>query len=165
MAQSQLYGAREIENLLRQLPGRVAKNVTANAVRAGARVIAARVRANVRSNPSIDSGLLLRNIGIRHRRKSRRGSVVIAVGVHSRATMVVRKGRKKATKANPAKYIHLVEFGREGVPAEPVFRPAIDDAGNEALAKIVEFFGRGLERETSKLAQGRTSFITGRKIF
>lgn len=159
-----VVGAKEIENLLKRLPERVAKNVTTGALRAGAAVIARQARANVRNSPSIDSGLLVRNITSRARKRSKKGSAVVSVGVARKTAMVVRKGREKAVKVSPARYAHLVEFGTEHSPAEPFLRPALDEKGDEAIARIGAAMGKGIEREARKLAQGKTNFVTGRRI-
>lgn len=159
-----LRGAKELEALLKQMPERVAKNVTVNGLRAGARIIAKQARANVRANPSIDSRLLEKNITSRARRRSKQGSAVVAVGVARVTAMIVRKGEKNATKATPSRYAHFTEFGTKTMPAEPWLRPALDDKAVEAIAKIGEFMGRGVEREAKKLASGKTSFVTGKRI-
>lgn len=159
-----LIGAKEIEALLKQMPERIAKKVTVGALRAGAGVIARQARANVRANPSIDSGLLARNITSRARKRSKKGAAVVSVGIARKAAQVVRKGRTKATKASPSRYAHLVEFGTEHSRAEPFLRPALDEKGSEAIARIGEAMGKGIAREARKLAQGKTSFVTGRRI-
>lgn len=159
-----LVGAKDIEALLKRLPERVAKNVTTGALRSGAAVIARQARANVRNNPSVDSGMLVRNITSRARKNSKQGSAVVSVGIARKTAMVIRKGRKKTTKASPARYAHLVEFGTEHSPAEPFLRSALDQKGEEAILRIGEALGKGVAREAGKLASGKTSFITGRKI-
>ncbi|CAN5335385.1 hypothetical protein BH10PSE12_BH10PSE12_02720 [soil metagenome] len=163
-----INGAKEVEALLKQLPERLAKNVTTNALRAGARIIAKRAREIVVANPSIDSGLLAKNITARARRRSRQGraygAATVSVGVARVAKMVVRKGKKKAEKASPSRYAHLVEFGHDNVPAEPFLRPALDEKAIEAITRIGEFLGRGVEREAAKLAAGKVSFVTGKRI-
>lgn len=159
-----LRGADEVEAVLKQLPDRVAKNVVIASLRGGARVIAKQARANVRANPSIDSALLEKNITSQVRKKSKRGSAVVAVGVRNVKRQVVRKGRKKAMLANPSKYAHLVELGTKTNPAEPFLRPAVDEKGAEAISTIGKFMLRGIDREVNKLASGKTSFVTGKRI-
>lgn len=171
-----IVGAAELEALLKQLPERVAKNVTTTGLRAGARIIAKAARDRVQANPSVDSGLLAKNITSRARKRSRKGSAVVSVGVRGVKQSVVRKGKTKATFANPSRYAHFVEFGTKPrfqektgrytgqMRAEPFLRPALDEKAGEAIIKIGESMGRGVEREAAKLAAGKTSFVTGRRI-
>ena len=164
MANKFVIGAKEIEDLLKRLPERVAKNVTVGGLRAGAAIIARQARRNVRASPSIDTQRLVRSITSRTIKRPKRGQAVVAVGVSRRLTMEVRKGRKKPMRVRPSKYAHLVEFGTEHSPAEPFLRPALDEKGEEAIAKIGQVMGKGIAREARKLARGKTSFITGRRI-
>jgi HK97 gp10 family phage protein len=161
-----LRGAGDLEKLLRQLPDRVAKNVTFGAVRASARVIQRAARENLVSNPSVDTGALVAAIKVSTRRRSRKAPAVAAVGVDKLIATVVRKGRrsKKPMKINPRNYAHLVEFGTEHSAAEPFMRPAIDQHGEQALVALLDNAAKGIEREARKLAAGKTSYRTGRRI-
>jgi HK97 gp10 family phage protein len=159
----EVRGAKEIEAVLKAMPERIAKNVVVNSLRAGARIIAKQARANLRANPSIDSGMLEKNVTSRARKRSKQGSAVVSVGIARATAIVKRRNRKKAVKASPSKYAHLVEFGREGMAAEPFLRPALDEKAIEAIGKIGEFLGKGVEREAAKLAAGKTSFVSGKR--
>lgn len=155
MAKSFIIQAKELEALLKQIPENVSKKVVTTALRSGAAVIAKQARANIRANPSIDSGLLLKNITARTRRRRKGGkaygSAMVSVGPARKAAQVVRKGKSKPVKASPSRYAHLVEFGTENMPAEPFMRPALETAGPEAIARIMEMMARGIEREARKL--------------
>ena len=48
--------------------------------------------------------------------------------------------------------------------AEPFLRPALDEGGDEAIRKIGQTMGKGVEREARALASGKTSFLTGKRI-
>lgn len=150
-----ISGLKEIEEVLKKLPENMAKRATYGALRAGAAVIAKAARAKVKANPSIDSGLLEKNITSRARRRSKKGSAVVSVGIHRKAAQVVRKGRKKPVKVVPSRYAHLVEFGTEHSPAEPFMRPALDEQVGVAAEKVKEGLARAVEREARKLASGR----------
>ncbi len=146
-----LVGAEAIEDLLKQLPPNVARNVTNQSLRAGAGVIANAARANIRANGSIDSGLLLKRIAVETQRRPNQGQAEVIVGVKGGTAIVVRKGKTKPMRATPRRYAHLVEFGTEHSAAEPFMRPAVDGSGSKALAKVVEAAASGLARVTAKL--------------
>lgn len=193
MAQMKIMGARELEKVLKQLPDRLARNVTFNGLRAGGRVIASAAKANLRSNGSVDTGALAEAIKVETRKRSRKGSAVVAVGIENKASQRSRKGADKSMKVNPSKYAHLVEFGTEphviqpkkrkrlafqgndglvvtsaiqhpGTVAKPFMRPAVDQYGKTAASKITETMARGVEREARALASGSKSFVTGKRI-
>lgn len=159
-----LRGDRDIENLLRRLPGRIAKNVTFNALRSGARIVMKAAQTNLLANGSVDTGALVASIKISTRRRSRKAPAVVAVGADKLVRMPTRRGQRKPMKINPRNYAHLVEFGTEHSPAKPFMRPAIDQNGEAALVKILEMSAKGIEREAAALAGGRKSFVTGKKI-
>ena len=153
MARQFVIGAKEIEALLKSLPEKVAEKVTTAALRAGAAVIARQARTNIKSNPSIDSGLLLKSVTSRAKKRSKKGSKVVSVGIRRVKEQVKRKGRKGTSAASPSRYAHFVEFGTKNMKAEPFMRTALQQKGAEAIAKITEFMGRGIAREAQKLAK------------
>ena len=159
-----VHGADVVEKFLRGLPEKVAKNVTTQSLRAGANVIVRASRRKLRSNGDVDSGTLSKKIGTRTVKRSDKGSAEVFVTIKGGSATVVRKGKTKPTKATPRRYAHLIEFGREGVPAHSFMRAAVDSDGTQAVAKIIDTAGKALQRETAKLASGKTSFVTGRKI-
>ena len=155
MAKNFVIGAKELAKLLGDLPLKVESKVVLAGLRAGARSITADARRRLKASPSIDSGALEKRVSARTRKaRSDRKSApkVVSIGITRGTVMVVRKGARKAEKATPSRYAHLVEFGTENMPAEPFLRPALDEKGAEAIAKTIEFMGRGIEREARKLA-------------
>jgi len=175
MNQMKVIGADAIENLLKQLPERVARNVTTNALRAGARVIQRAAIDKLRANPSVDTGTLLKAVAIKTAPKFKKASAskysrnvadgtLVTVGIKRIAVSAVPKGKHKAQKKSPNRYAHIVEFGSEKMAAEPFMRPAVDGQGSAAVSAIIQAAGRALKRETGKLAAGKTSFVTGKKI-
>lgn len=161
-------GLKEIEALLEKLPDRISANVLNAALRRGASVIAKEARKNLRASPSIDSALLEKSISSRARRQKRKGKyvgrAVVSIGAQRVTTQVVRKGHKKPVTATPSKYAHLVEFGTRKMKAEPFLRPALDTKGAEAIAVIGEAMSKRISAEAAKMAAGKVSFATGRKI-
>ncbi len=154
MANTFVIGAKEIENLLKKLPENVAKNVTLGSLRQGAAIIAKEARARVRNSPSVDTGMLAKSITTRTRKaRSDVKSSPKVVGVRQIKARLVRKGKRKAQFVNPNRYAHLVEFGSENMAAEPFMRPALDNKGREAIAKIMEALAKGVEREARKMVR------------
>lgn len=154
-----IRGARELEALLRELPDRLARSVVTGGLRAGATVIA---RAAKEKAPE-DTGSLKSKIGV-GRPRTVDGKRSVPVAVKGGVIRAVPKDRKKARKIVPARTAHLVEFGSERLPARPFMRPALDEAGPRAIARIAEVMSRGVDREARALASGKKSFRTGRRI-
>lgn len=142
-----ITGVADFERYLRQLTQREAKKAVLTGLRAGARVIATQARKNVKANPSVDSGLLSKSITSKaNKGKVKGGEAGAFVYVRSNKQSVVRKGRKKAMLANPQPYAHLVELGTQHSPAEPFLRPAIDQKGDEAVAKVEQALDRAIRK-------------------
>ena len=131
---SRITGAREMSRVLSKLPPKIGGRVLANAVRAGARVIAKEAKARV----PVRTGALKKSIAVRKatgRRASRTG-VRVHVGF-------LKPVSRRA---------HLTEFGTAHSAAQPFLRPAFDSRAPAALAKIGQILGRGIERAATKLA-------------
>lgn len=131
-----ITGAAEIAALLKQMPDRVSQRVVENALRAGARVIAAEARENV----PVDTGELRDSITVAvskwEGRRRKRDEGVVFVGFKSPAS----------------RRAHLTEFGTVNQPAQPFMRPALDAKGAEAVERIGKIMGNGVEREAARLA-------------
>lgn len=125
-------GHKVIENLLKKLPEEVAKKVTVNGLKAGARVIAKGMRQRV----PVKTGKLKNSITVSSAAKATKGKGLVVVGF------------KKPT----SRRAHLTEFGTERSRAEPFIRPTLDEDGAAAIKQIGEAMGRGVEREARKLA-------------
>ena len=128
-----IRGLKELERLLNQLPEKVAKRVTVNGLKAGGRVLVK---------------------GMKARAPVRTGKLKISPVVSSASK--VTKGRSNAAvgfRTPTSRRVHLTEFGTEHSAAKPFIRPTIDQDGAEAIRKIGEAMGRGVEREARKLAK------------
>ena len=150
MAQNFVLGAKSLENILKELPDKVARKVVLAGLRAGATPI---VKEMNRLAPR-DSGLLA-TAGTSRTRKLGRGKSapkVVSIGFKKTKQMVARKDRKKLQEETPSRIAHLAEFGTEHSAPEPFIRPALDGKGQEAISRITEFMARGVEREARKLA-------------
>lgn len=127
MARAAVRGAKELEALLKRLPPKVAKRVVNNGLRAGARVIRDEAKARV---PKLTGQL-------------EKGIVVATV-----------KGEVKVGFKPPvSRRAHFTEYGTETQPAQPFMRPAIDTKGPEAIRKIGEVMGKGVEKEAGKIGR------------
>lgn len=125
-------GFAELERLLNQLPERVAKNVTVNALKAGGRVLVK---------------------GMKQRAPKRTGALAASPTVSSAAK--VTKGKSQAAvgfKKPVSRRVHLTEFGTENTLAQPFIRPTLEQDNAKAVAAIGQLLGRGVEREARKLA-------------
>jgi HK97 gp10 family phage protein len=156
---SQIVGMEHAFKVLEALPNAAAQRVTANAVGAAGRVLLGAAKRYVPKSTTRRRGTHLRD--------------ALAVEV------VREKGGRTAkafigAKRNKAKHAHLVEFGsgprrqKNGrwtgtMPASPFLRRAMESDGPRASALFVRAFGRGLEREATRLAQGRLN-LQGRII-
>ena len=139
-----LQGAPELEKLLKQMPERLAKNVTTNGLRAGARVIAKGMKQRV----PVRTGELRDSIVVSSAKKATKNRSNVVVGF----------------KTPTSRRAHLTEFGTEKAPAQPFIRPTIDQDGSEAIAEIGKVMAKGVAREAAALAGGKKSFLTGKKI-
>jgi HK97 gp10 family phage protein len=146
-----LRGAKELERALLALPDRVAKRHTFNALRAAARQIQKAARENLIAHGSADTGALVNAVKTSDRKRSKKGSAVVAVGIENKAYQAKRKGSSRPKKVNPKNYAHLVEFGSEHSAAKPFMGPAMDGEGGKALDTILDKLTKAIEKEAKKL--------------
>ncbi|MCH8189085.1 MAG: HK97 gp10 family phage protein [Proteobacteria bacterium] len=146
---SQVEGFKEIEKVLKALPGRLAEAELTKAVRAGAGVIVKEAKARaprggVTSEMSKKFGPLHKKIRARRVKKGR----------HS-VEFVVNEGS--------AFYGYFLEFGRKpgvskkgrrypGMDKRPWMTPAFDTSAPAAVIKLGERLGKGVEKVTTELA-------------
>ena len=165
-------GLKELDDLLKQLPVKIERNVMGGAMRAGQKVIADAAKSNLRQNGSVDTGELERSVRIRFQRKSEKFGWIRAF---------VMAGNKQAY------YSHMVEFGtasyysgkgrtvgkpyeitpkvagslflggvlREsvthpGIKPKPFMRPAIDNNSDAAIKAVVEYMQKRIPKEITK---------------
>ncbi len=135
---SQVQGFKEIEQVLKALPGKLAERELTNAVRAGANVIRKEARARaprggVPSEMSKKFGPLHKKIRARRVKKTRRS-----------VEFVVNEGS--------AFYGALLEFGTKDIAPRPWITPAFDVSAPAAVQKVGERLGKGVEKVTKELA-------------
>ena len=127
-----LEGLQGLSANLKELPGNVQQRVVRGALRGGAQVIRKGAKRRVR------------------KRTRRLEKSIVVVNVRGDPTNVLVGFTKPASRR-----AHFEEFGREGQPANPFMRPAIEQDGDTALQKIGERLGKGIEREAEKLNRQR----------
>ncbi len=135
---SGMSGAKELERVLRKLPGRLAERELNSAARAGANVIRkeARARAPRGSDPSAAS----EKFGPLH--KSIRVTRVKKTGFS--VEMAIHNGK--------AFWGGFLEWGTKDIAARPWMSPAFDMTVHPALAKVGQRLGKGLEKTAKELA-------------
>ena len=135
----EITGGKELHDRLLTLTDRVAFNVMAGAMYAGAKVIRAAARKLV---PILDlskwggpdePGNLLANIFAGRTRSRDRNTVGAIVGI-----------------GGDAFYGRFVEFGTKHARAYPFMRPAADESKEDAVAAVVEYAGLRIETEAAK---------------
>lgn len=147
-----ISGAKEMEQLLRQLPQHLAKQVLTKALREAAKPILdearslapvgqeakgrVRLRTTKRGKVSIDNyGKLKLNLRIAN---------VPANQTPNSATVVVTVGK--------AFWGMFVEFGTRFMSARPFLRPAFEAKKMEVLKRLGESLGEQIEKAAKKLA-------------
>lgn len=135
---SQVQGFKELDKVLKALPGRLAERELTNAVRAGANVIRKEARARaprggVPSEMSKKFGPLHKKIRSRRVKKTRLS-----------VEFVVNEGS--------AFYGALLEFGTKHIASRPWMTPAFDTSAPAAVQKVGERLGKGVEKVTTELA-------------
>lgn len=124
-------GIKEIQRAYRELPGRVAKKVVRQAVRAGIKVVAAEARALA---PDA-SGFLKSRIKVRASLKRRRGMVAFEI----------RIGDKDFT--GKSYYGAMVEFGTKKQEGQHFLERALENKKAEASSLMISMIRDGIERE------------------
>lgn len=143
MVEMQVSGMRELQDALKRLPDKIARNALRSAVNAGAAVIRNEARARVPTR----TGRLRKAIYQRQiRERSGAGTQTFYVGWRARGTK--RSGKSQT---HGAFYGRFVEFGTSRMAAKPFLRPAFEARKHDAVARIRE---KLRERITRVLAEG-----------
>lgn len=140
-----ITGARELNAALLELSSEVAGRLGQNAVRAGARVVAAEAKLRV----PVDTGALKRSIRVFTDRER-------------------KDGERTAYAGTRLFYGKFSEFGTAHEPARQWLRPAIDEGGQRAVDKMTDNLGAGINRVAVKhggRATGPTSTGSGLDLF
>ena len=125
---STITGARELEKVLKRLPGKIGQKVLLSSLRPGATLIKkeAKIRAPVKSGTLRDEIVV---------RKEKGGVVALRVGP-----------------TRDAFWGMFQEFGTIKQPARPWLRPAFDATKGKALDAVGKRLGKNVEKAAEKLA-------------
>jgi HK97 gp10 family phage protein len=127
-----LTGGPQLEKALKDLGSAVAGRLGENAVRAGARQLATIAR---------------RNASWVDRTGTTRKSIKAFSDPNSRRS----GGSQRIAYAGSRYFVaRFFELGTSKMPAKPFLRPALDVGGQQAVDKLIENLGRGIDREVAK---------------
>lgn len=145
-----IKGGAELQRFLKQLPGKVEKNIMRGAMRAGANVI--RDEAKRLAGETKDTGALQKSI--RAGSRARGGEVTAYIRAGGKK---VYFGRGQNRRGTDVWYAHLIEYGvrphsigqgeHPGFEANPYLRPAIDDKQQEAVSAITDYIRNRLRTQ------------------
>lgn len=154
----EIKGLKELNDALKQLPDRIAKNVLRGATGAGAAIIRGEMRARApvytgdvqQGHPA--PGTLKRAVYMKQiREKSSDTQQTFYVGVrHGKDRQSV--GKKQANL--DAFYFSWVEFGTSKMPARPYMRPAFEAQKTAAAEAVKAYLAKRIPLEADKLKQG-----------
>lgn len=137
---SGITGADKVLRALERLPNATRKKAIRPAMRKGAKPIQQQVIANIQSDlTDISTHTLEKNIVIRAGKTSVPGWVRVVVAIAA----------KKLNPKNAQRlglYGSVREFGKEGQPAKPAFRPAAAQKANESIIAIINGAKLGLDQ-------------------
>lgn len=136
----QVFGGKELENALKQLPKATAKSALRRAL---IKAAAPTETAAVAMAPRGATGNLQASIDIVTKVKpsQKKGGVRQGVDVYIGAT------------TPPGYHAHLIEFGRAGVAARPFLRPAWDSTSRQVLESISAEIWAALAKSARTLAR------------
>lgn len=148
-ASVEVKGLKELNDALRELPDRIARNVLRGATSAGAAVIRKEAQAKAPvytgevSKGHPPPGTLKRAV---YQKQIRELSSL----VNQTFYVGVRRG-KHAKKGIDAFYWTFVEFGTSKMAARPFLRPAFEAKKNEAVQAIKQYLTDRIPKEADKL--------------
>lgn len=167
-----ISGLKELDNMLKQLPANIEKNVLKGALRAGQKVLADAVKMNLRQNGSVGTGELEKSVRVRFKRKSEKFGWVrsyVMVGntkayyghwlEYGTATYYSGSGRTvgNAYSITPKVAGSLFVGGllrdsvmHPGIQPKPFVRPAVDSHTDAALDQVVQYMRKRIPQEMKK---------------
>lgn len=151
-----IAGLKELQEALKELPDRIARNVLRGSVNAGATVIKkeAATRAPVSTGPVSQGhpppGTLKRAV-YQKQIKELSNNVKQTFFVGVRQGKKYQKQGKKGNLSQDAFYWRFVEFGTAKMAAKPFLRPAFEAKKEEAVSAIKAYLENRIPEEVAKL--------------
>lgn len=134
----QVLGLRELGEAMRELKAEVAKSIAGSMTNAAAQVIKKAAVANVRRNPSIETGILRDSIIVKKIPRSQTELTSQHIVTVRGRGKIIRRGKKKGQRQTEAPHAGFVEFGTVNMRAEPFLRPAFDHDKEKAVEAMKE---------------------------
>ena len=154
-ASVEVRGLKELNEALRQLPDRIARNVLRGATSAGAAVI--------RKEAKVKAPVYTGQVSAGHPPPGTLRRAVYQKQIRELSSLVkqtfyvgVRVGRNASKKGLDAFYWRFIEFGTSKQPARPFLRPAFETKKLEAIAAIKQYLTDRIPKEVDKLKKGPT---------
>ena len=133
-------GMAALEAMLKDLPGKADELVKGDALRAGAKVIAADAKARVPvATGALRDAIVVRKATAKQRRF---GLGAVLIGFKKKSSYFTESASRRA---------HLTEFGTSTQQAQPFMRPAIDTQTTAALAAIATDMRKGVAKIEAEL--------------
>jgi len=151
-------GLKELNDALKQLPERIARNALRGGVYAGAKVVQgeAKLKAPRYTGPVSQGhpppGTLQRSI-IMKQIPEQSSLYKQTFYVTVRQGKQYRNQGKKGNLSQDAFYWRFVEFGTAKMSARPFLRPAFEAKKQEAVEAIKNYLGPRIEQEADKLGK------------
>lgn len=151
-----ITGLKELQDALKQLPDRIAKNVLRGAVSAGATVIRKEAQAKAPvytgsvSKGHPPPGTLKRSI-VQKQIKELSSLFKQIFYVTVRKGKKYQKQGKDGAKSQDAFYAKWVEFGTSKMAALPFLRPAFEAKKEAAVMAIKDYLAKRIPEEAKKL--------------
>lgn len=128
-------GLRELGERMRKLSEKVAKKLAGQATGAAAQVVKKSYKLNLRSNPSIDTGLVEKNVIAKKLGKSQTN--LTSEHIVTVKKVVYPQVGASTKKRNTRQVAGYLEFGTVNMPAEPGLRPAFDE-NRSKLTEVIK---------------------------
>lgn len=145
MLKMTIEGFPDLESAIKAVGKKAAREAALVAVQYASEPIIEEARRIVRK----DTGALAASLTFRTKPYRRGDKILSIIGPASAASGP--DGRV------PAKYAHFEETGREGQPAHPFLRPALESQKDKAVERLGKTFGVALEVKIGGLAEVKKS--------
>jgi HK97 gp10 family phage protein len=128
------------------------------ALRKAANLVRDKAKANAkRLNDPATAENIADNIAVRWSGKTfkRTGNLMFRVGVRggARESGDLDTGGDSTNPGGDTFYWRFLEFGAEGVPAQPFMRPALSESAGEVAGEFVKQYGKALDRAIKRSAK------------